>query len=81
MAMTPAKLKILLHYYATPSDHAAINGSCFPFRELVEDGLLKNSTDTKVRFYEITDRGNVYVGAVLKVPLPKQTWVVDYSDN
>ena len=71
--MMPSQLEILLHYYYTPvmliNRHDYDHAIAF----LIKEGLL-------IEFdvgYTTTERGKVYVEALLNIPLPKQVWSME----
>ena len=78
--MTPLQLEILLHYYACANDFRDGDFSAPAVREAIDrfkDGEMLTIDDGKgVATYMLTERGRVYVEAVLAVPLPERRWVM-----
>lgn len=76
--MSPMMIRVMLHFYAMrepysgPDSAKAANQA---IAELCSYGLLKESPDT-INDYVATDKGRVYVEALIAVPLPVQTWVI-----
>jgi hypothetical protein len=77
--MTPLKVEILLHYYYSPLDCENVE---FPAQqeaigEFLRAGLLMEEPEGCGRRYcGNTEALNVYVEALMKVPLPHQAWVI-----
>jgi hypothetical protein len=76
--MTPFELDILLHYYARADEHHAVVENPPIWREsrqwFIDSNLLKARTDLRANSYEVTERGKVYIEAILALPLPVATW-------
>ncbi len=67
--MMPSQLETLIHYYYTPvMDIPENNFDIISF--LIREGLLKSINEG----YTTTERGKVYVEALLNIPLPIQKW-------
>lgn len=79
--MTPLKIEMLLHWYTTDTD-PDIEGSAQhqAWTAFLEDMLIQSRLigDTAPAEYKLTARGRAYVEALLSVPLPKKTWVVEW---
>lgn len=80
--MTPLHLKLLLHYYSIAEpysmrDHAhAIAPATLEYTaDLVSHGLIEVN-DSAASGYQCTDRGKVFIDALLATPLPVQKWVM-----
>lgn len=75
--MSPAHLKILLHYFTEIDDHPRVLGDSTLLGAFVRDGLLEinNGRGPQEADYRITEKGIVFIQHVLSVPLPKQLWV------
>ena len=79
MRLCPKELEILLHYYQYSHDYGDdLKGSELrdipELHELKIKGMLKD--DGQNSFIDITDKGNAYIDACLKLPEPKQIWIV-----
>lgn len=80
--MTPYALGIVLHYYARADEHSDAMRNPNSWQDnvdrLVDMGLIRPRRDTTnySGTYETTERGEVYVKAVLALPLPVQAWVM-----
>lgn len=79
--MTPYEINILLHYYATSTDYEGCGEPILhqTITEFCKNGLLQASTDHRDdRNYTITDRGKAYCNALTAIPLPIQTWTIEW---
>lgn len=85
--MTPLAIEILLHYHGHAYDYREGDFSAPAVRELIDrfrgdnplytdSGMLEIETQMGNRSYRLTDKGRVYVAALLSVPLPVQVWVL-----
>ena len=79
--MTPLEIEILLHYYSRGDDYRdgdfsapAVRSAIDSFRGVL--GLLQENPGKGGGAYHITERGKVYVAALMDVPLPEQRWVM-----
>lgn len=85
--MTPLEINIMLHYYYSPDDFR--NGDfsapavrCAIDRFKGELGLLTADTqENSSRYYKPTERGEVYIRALMELPLPVQTWVMPTAEQ
>ena len=78
--MTPFEFGILLHYFCRADDpedtmrapiwRGTINGF------MDENLLVPNADSTRGTSYQLTDRGEFYVRAVLAMPLPVHRWEI-----
>jgi len=78
--MTPFELEILLHYHCIAADHRACvenvpiwAGTRDAF---IAEGLLVTPSRLRSRTYDLGERGEAYIKAVLATPLPVQRWVM-----
>lgn len=77
--MTVYEMGILMHYYAQVGDPEAIHAPIGPDtckRLMCADLLIQREGGPP--YYRITQRGNAYVEALQRVPLPTQRWVVEW---
>lgn len=78
--MTPYELGVLLHYYAHADDHPDLKRQPpiweITITKFLAQALLVPHFSPDEPDYRITERGSVYVGALEKVPLPVQVWVI-----
>lgn len=78
--MTPYELEILLHYYWHATDHPDMTNPTPLWRETIgkflEQELLEQQADPCDALYTLTERGHVYMDAVLGVTLPERRWVM-----
>lgn len=81
--MTPLQLEMLLHYYASADDFRDGDFGAPSVREAIAHfkaaEMLTISDGTSNATYSITERGRVYVEAVLAVPMPERRWVMPSS--
>lgn len=83
--VTPFKIELLLWYYYSPSDHPSIDtpAGISAMKEFIEAGIfweiLKEDPNArfKKRYGYHQSALDVYVNALLAVPLPKQIWVCE----
>ena len=63
--MSPLKVELMMQYfyYAEPNKDVKADPARWAREELVDDGLLARSSDG----YEITTKGNRYVGVLTRV--------------
>lgn len=80
--MTPLQITMMMHYYASAAPYAlddpthANSPAVKSQREkLVNVGLLQECPDC-LSGYRTTTRGDAYVDAICKLPLPVQKWVM-----
>ncbi len=80
--MSPFELDILLHYYSRRDDHPVLADNppiwTSTRGKMKSDGLLGENDPVKVGepLYYLTERGKVYIEAILSLPLPVQQWVM-----
>lgn len=88
--MTPLEMEILIHYYGhAGDDYREGNFEAPVVRETIDafrdrEKLIRYTTDEEKKAmpcgysqcYTLTDRGRVYVEALMTVPLPVQVWVM-----
>lgn len=80
--MTPLGVEILLWYSYSPNDFPGLDSIAAQseIKRFCELGIMKwlplNSRDTRKIGID-QDALDVYVNAVLAVPLPKQKWVIE----
>ena len=78
--MTPFELDILLHYHCIAKDCRACveNVPIWPQTRdwMLSEGLLKTPSRMDSRTYDLTERGEAYIQAVLAMPLPVSKWVI-----
>lgn len=80
--MTPLQIKMMLHYYCSPTPYAkyephhAHSEAVFDQRaNLMDEGLLV-PVDSAMASYECTEKGKAYVSALCAMPLPIAKWVI-----
>jgi hypothetical protein len=80
--MSPLEIQILLHYYACADDFRDGDFSAPAVRGAIDRFLandyLRYVSPIHKRCYELTNKGYVYVTALLEVPEPASHWVVNY---
>lgn len=84
--MQPIDIEVLLHYYTRADDYRDGDFSAPAVRELIDSfvgelDLLRASTRERkfgqpMATYEITERGKVYIEALMQIELPIQKWVM-----
>lgn len=82
--MTPLQIEILLHYYTRTDDYREGDFSAPAVCEAINDfrdrpdGPLISQEQVICRHacYALTERGKVFVEAILSLPLPVQEWVM-----
>ena len=78
--MTPLEIEILLHYGTRAYEYRDGDLSAPAVRETIDAfrdrlGLLeKNKRPSQMAAYQLTDRGMVYMRALMDVPLPIMVW-------
>jgi len=81
--MTPLKVEILLWYYHSPVDFPNFDAPAVQdaIREFCNAGIfykrLEQTNERQSKIGYIQSALDVYVGAILEVPLPKQIWVCE----
>lgn len=79
--MTPYEIDVLLHYYCRAVDHPDMERNPPVWKptilQFVGEGLLAVAT-SKGMCYSLTERGQAYVDALQRVPLPRSAWIVDW---
>lgn len=82
--MRPIEIEILIHYYTRADDYREGDFSAPAIREIIDsfsagpDSLIERSTH-RGQCYTVSDRGRVYVEALMAVPLPVRAWVIPKS--
>lgn len=81
--MTPINITVLLHYYYATDDYNGGNYEVPSVRMAIDylhrQGLIETNVNSKNPddpHYKISERGQVYVKALMDVPLPVQAWVM-----
>lgn len=84
--MTPLEIDILLWYHTRAVDYREGDFSAPAVRQTIDNfrdvlGLLQavapdERLDGDYRTYRLTERGRVYLDALMDLPLPEQRWVV-----
>lgn len=80
--MSPFEIKILLHIYTTPAEFPLSERSVPLHREttsrFMDDGLITASgvCCQDEHPFKLTERGRVYLDAMMSLPLPEQRWVM-----
>ena len=77
--MTPLQIEILLHYYAKPTDYPYMDPTSQQeaFKFFIKNRLLVTiDPTTHGATYIITDKGNAYINALRKMPLPVSVWII-----
>jgi hypothetical protein len=77
--MSPAEIDILLHYYVSPVDHPRIEAGNAFWRSTVAKFRAESLLELMPpgggpACYRLADRGQVYVAALLSLPLPVPYW-------
>lgn len=82
-SMTPLKIEILLHYNTRPGDYRGGDFSAPAVMSAIDSflrkeiGLLQPTSNEQISTsYELTERGKVYIAALLAMPLPVCRWVM-----
>ena len=78
--MTPLHLEILIWYIGRATDYRDGDFSAPAVREAIDwmrcgVGLLEKS-DIGSKRYQLSERGRVFMNALLNTPLPVQVWVM-----
>lgn len=68
--MSPAEIKAIIHFSATPAEYEGLVPE-----SLIRLGLLELDRNGG-QSYKITEMGRVYVKALIDTPLPVQQWVM-----
>lgn len=86
--MNAITLHILVHYYYEVRDFRDGDLTAPAVRDAVsqlraQDLIAPTNGDEDAPTYELTDKGKVYVRALLRVPLPVQAWAMPapYGEN
>ena len=80
--MNALTLTILLHHYWSPEDYRACSNAAPSFSHaeelgiklLLDNDLIQASVKQMV-VYEITQKGNCHIEAILNASLPSNNWV------
>lgn len=79
--VTPLAIEIMLHYHSRADDFPRLEASAVQetIAEFVAAGMLAEGPNTflnqRTKFH-ITEGGQMYVAALMAVPLPVQRWVM-----
>ena len=85
--ITANELSLLAHYYYMPEDHTLFLDKrpawVVAEKRLVGAGLIQKvimgpGPDDDERVWKLTDKGIVYVEALLCIPFPEATWAVKF---
>ena len=81
--MSPYELKILLHYYVSPEDCPELGVAPIwdeTVLKFMDTQLLEKRVTPRLdeSLYYISPRGEAYIEAILRLPLPVQRWMVEY---
>lgn len=85
VVLAPIHMKRLLEIYCSPAKQncphlMSSTGSCRPIDELMRWGLIERESiryiETDEHGWNVTEKGRVYVEALLRLPLPVQSWSV-----
>ena len=87
--MRPIDIDVMLHHYVSAARyHTSSEEATTTEEELVEIGMLErvgvaeNPTEgTRTSGYKITTKGETYIKALLKVPVPVTSYVVNWPLN
>ncbi len=86
--MSPYEIDLMLHFHTSPLKPDVIDSLLLvdTLRRFQQDGLLQPRTMFRSNGegdsdLEITDKGHAFVMAVLSVPLPRKTWIVERSET
>lgn len=78
--MSPAQIKILLHYHVSPEEYNYPNGAEFirdEINEFIACGLMAEATEGSDRDYTLTKKGHFYVtDGLCAVPLPEMAYTI-----
>jgi hypothetical protein len=82
--MTPLEISILLHYHSRADDFREGDFSAPAVRQAIDwfrgsaEMLIQGTEPTNGKTYKLTERGEVFVDALLKLPLPvrQRAWVM-----
>ena len=75
--MTPYELEVLLWYYARGEDHPheiAGRERTTALEQLLRLQMI--APDNSPLIYTVTERGKVYIEAIINTPLPEKRWVM-----
>jgi hypothetical protein len=82
--MTPYEIDILLWYYARCEDHPDKVRNPPVWKPTIDGFLDANLLHIAVDpdcLYALTERGGVYVQALMRVPLPEPAWEVTWPES
>lgn len=74
--MSPLQIRILLHYYSNIDDYSGIEPDIF-IKELAEIDMLERAYEGEERNWKLTLKAQAYIDYILRVPLPRQQWIID----
>jgi hypothetical protein len=77
--MSPLEIKIMLHFYYSPKGTDYPDGSSSAYADAIavfrSHGILRLSENSHI--YANPEALEVYVEALMAVPLPTQKWVIE----
>lgn len=73
---TPLHINILLHYYAIPTPLEMRSETWTKYRQDLIDAGLVNPDNVNGSGFRVSDKGDVWVDALLATPLPIKHWTV-----
>jgi hypothetical protein len=92
--MTPVCLEVILHHFYNPAPYPKDTPAVRIAHEtLVKENLIEEDLRSRVvnegssgtlvepRTYRVTERGRVFVNALISVPLPVQAWRIPIPDE
>jgi len=83
--MSPAQIKILLHYHVSPDEYNSQSGNKFikgEINKFIDCGLMAETTDGYERDYTLTEKGHFYVtDGLCAVPLPVQIFKIPVEND
>ena len=78
--MTPLEIEIILHYYTRPGDYRNGDFSAPAVKNAIDwfcqTGMLELKEISTKGDYDLTDRGQAYVDALMALPLPEKRWIM-----
>lgn len=79
--MTPLLIEMLLHYHYSGVDYREGDFQAPSVREGIdwlrdEARMIENDDESRRRTYKLSERGEIYVKALMTVPLPVQVWAM-----
>lgn len=78
--MSPLQIEILLHYYCRSGDYRENDFSAPAVREAIDNFRGREDMlcpcESGSRSYRLTERGQAFVDALQRLPLPRRVWVM-----